>query len=103
MGDLVTCKTVLKRSPDDHLSDRLYLAVPPDNELLAIPCWPKGTPQRGPLEYEETDGRLQVTPSVFASDTGFHTDNPWSCDYELCPPHVQAYDHFYALNPHLKK
>ena len=103
MGDLVKCKAVLSKMSQG--ADLLFLAIPPDFRPRIIPCRPKGTPQREgrpEWEYEERDARLHLTPSLMATDTGFHTDFNWSCDYVLCPNNGGRYEHFYAVNPGIK-
>lgn len=102
MGDLVACKAVLVRNVDRSRGDHLYLAVPPDNHLRIIPCAPKGlkTDERQ-WEYEEIDGRLHLTPSLLATDTGFHTDYNWSCDF-VSIDDDSGYRKFFELNETLR-
>jgi hypothetical protein len=104
MGDLVKCRAVLSKSRDKIANDLLYLAVPPDYRARILPCRPKGEPQRqeGRPEWEYVEkprGKLEVNPSLLATDTGFHTDNPWTCDYELRLEGVGMSEHFEAINP----
>lgn len=105
MGDEVKCKAVLSKSPDTTVNDLLYVAVPPDYRARILPCRPKGEPKRsaaGRPEWEYVQlpgGKLEVNPSMLATDTQFHTDNPWTCDYELRPEGVGMSEHFEAINP----
>jgi hypothetical protein len=104
MADTVDCKCVLKIGREG--ADLLYLVAKPDFNLRILPCRPKGQTQREKRpewEYEEKDGRLHVTPSLLATDTGFHTAFNWSCDYVACPDGVGGYDHFYSINPEHRK
>lgn len=107
MGDLVTCKCVLVKRDS---GDTLYLVVPPCFNLRMIPCVTKGSKNgdcdslpasRPAWEYEEKDGKLHLAPSLLATDTGFHTDYNWSCDYEVCPEGSEGYEYFNSLNPGL--
>lgn len=107
MGDLVQCKAVLSKSPEKSANDLLYLAVPPDYRARILPCRPKGEPRRTEgrpeWEYEERDGKLHVRPSMLATDTNFHTDYDWVCDYEVRPEGVGMSEHFEAINPDYPK
>jgi hypothetical protein len=49
-------------------------------------------------EYRENDGKLIVTPSLLATDTGFHTDYQWECAYEVKPDGVSMPEYFDAIN-----
>jgi hypothetical protein len=100
MGDVVKCRAALSRATDDRRADHLFLVLP-DLRPRILACRPKGTPQREERpewEYEERDGQLHLTPSLLATDTGFHTDYHWSCAFDLCPDGVGMYEHFYAIN-----
>lgn len=105
MGDEVKCKAVLSKSPDTTVNDLLYVAVPPDYRARILPCRPKGQPKRsaeGRPEWEYTElpnGKLEVTPSLLCTDTQFHTDGVWTCDYEVRPEGVGMLEHFEAINP----
>lgn len=107
MSAVVKCKAVLSKSIDGRSADRLFVAVPPDYRPRILPCRPKGTlqrEQRPEWEYEERpSGKLRVSPSLLATDTGFHTGNPWDCDYEVCPHDASQFDVFYAINPEISK
>lgn len=102
MGDLVTCRCVL--NTHNNGKEALYLAVRPDFGLRIIPVRPKGTPKtewRSEWEYEEKDGRLHLTPSLLCTDTQFHTDYNWSCDFERLTAN-SGYEKFIELNPEIK-
>lgn len=106
MSDTVTCKCVLSKNDPARGADSLFLVCPPDFRPRILPCRPVGTPQRGERpewQYEEREsGRLRVCPSLLATDTGFHTDYNWVCDYEICPEGIEQYQHFYAINPKIE-
>jgi hypothetical protein len=105
MGDVVQCKAVLSKSPDKSVNDLLYVAVPPDYRARILPCRPRAEPRRAPggrpewNYFERPDGKLEVSPSMLCTDTQFHTDNPWICDYEVRPEGVGMSEHFEAINP----
>lgn len=98
VSDEVTCTAVLQRNAG--IGDTLYLAVPPDWRLRVLPCREKGRPKMSTPEWEWErlpDGRLQVTPSLLATDTGFHTAGVWQCKYVEVA--LNGYTRFQAENP----
>ena len=107
MGDVITCTAVLVRSNSPEPADRcdlLYLDCFDGKGLRVIPCSPAGADgdkvtDRPLWRYEERDGRLHLTPSLHATDSGFHTDYHWSCAFEQCPQEVGGYQHFKSINP----
>jgi hypothetical protein len=100
MGDIVTCSCVL--NTHNNGKESLYLAVRPDFGLRIISLRKKGEPKqeerRPEWEYEEKDGKLHLTPSLHCTDTGFHTDYNWSCDYERLTAN-SGYEKFIEMNP----
>lgn len=106
MGDIITCKCVLVLPPahEPQRAGRLYLVAADGKGLRIISAAPAGGdatyPGDSPIwRYEIRDGRMHLTPSLLCTDSGFHTDYNWSCDFETCPPEVSGYDRFKALNP----
>ena len=100
MGDVVTCKAVLKKAVDPTRPDFLFLS-PAHQDYRDLPCHEKGKPKGGTpeWEYEIRGDRLHITPSMHCTDTGFHTDFHWSVAFELKPEGVDAMTHFFAINP----
>ena len=102
MGDVVTCKCVLDKNVDSTRED--YLAFLIGKDWHYVPCHAKGTPKRQTpgWEYEERGDHLHLEPSLLDLHTGFHTDYHWNVAYEVKPGGVNAFDHFFAVNPGLK-
>ena len=101
MGDTVTCMAVLQKSVDPDRNGSLYLVTGPEG-LRILPCHPEGRARHGndaQWNYREDDETLHVHPSLLATDTGFHTDYNWTCQFKECPPGESAYDLFMQLNP----
>lgn len=105
MSDQVTCVCVLTRSVDPTRSSHLTLMCN-DLAMRTLTCRLVGQPRGtgGPeWEYEERGGKLHIHPSLLCSDTGFHTAYNWVCDYVVRPDGVDSADHFFAVNPSIKR
>lgn len=107
MSDIVHCIASLKtresqgRFGDEHC-DYLCMYIPEkDTGWRNIPVYKKGRPkpERVAWEYEERDGRLYLTPSLFCTDSQFHTSFAWDVAFSVCPDDRNGIEHVLALNP----
>ncbi len=110
MSDIVTCKAVLVPRENsgrftDEFPDRLCMVIEEkDSGWRNIPVYKKGRmkPETPAWEYEERDGRLHLTPSLFCTDSGFHTASQWDVAFSVCPKDGDGFDHFFTVNPDIK-
>ena len=103
MGDIVTCKGLLVKSPDPSRPGQLWVACPKPDDIRMLPVRPLGEAQKGERpewQYSERGGRLHIQPSLLCTDSGFHTDFNWDIAYEVLPPGKDPYDYFHEINKH---
>lgn len=105
MGDVVTCTAVLKKNVDDRRPDILFLRNS-KGDNCRIPCHPAGKKMETDVHpmwtYSVAGEFLTINPSLLVR-TGkppdFHTNNPWTVKFKLCPPNTSEYDYFDLINP----
>lgn len=100
MSGQVKGKSVLQKSVDP---ERPGMLVCYGTGLYMLPVRPMGTNRilgdRPEWEFIEADGVLKIRPSLLDQVSQFHTAYDWQTEYEVCPPGVDPYTHFRAINP----